>query len=110
MLLTGAEVLQEEKTETKVTHIIVSSLQGEGDGDGGCALRPVNGGLGKSWTLAPHLRLQSARLAFQTLSPVTRETLAALESTHRCHLHPRIRHPSARQTSHRPWKSCSERR
>lgn len=33
MLLTGAEVLQEE-TETKVTRIIVSSLQGDG-GDGG---------------------------------------------------------------------------
>lgn len=108
MLLTGAEGMQEEETETKVTRIIVSSLQG-GDGGGG-ALRPVNGGLGKSWTLAPHLRLQSARLAFQTLSPVTRETLAALESTHRCHLHPRVRHPSARQTSRRPWKSCSERR
>lgn len=34
MLLPGAEVLQEEKTETKVTRIIVSSLQGDG-GDGG---------------------------------------------------------------------------
>lgn len=34
MLLTGAEVLQEE-TETKVTRIIVSSLQGDGGGRGG---------------------------------------------------------------------------
>lgn len=35
MLLTGAEVLQEEKTETKVTRIIVSSLQGDGGGGRG---------------------------------------------------------------------------
>lgn len=32
MLLTGAEVMQEEETETKVTRIIVSSLQGGGWG------------------------------------------------------------------------------
>lgn len=49
-------------------------------GGGGCcrgALTPVNGGLGSSWTSARHLRPQSAGRPFQTLSPVTRETLAA---------------------------------
>lgn len=44
---------------------------------------PVNGGFGSSWAFSPHLRGQRARLAFQTLSPVTRETLAAPPS----HLH-----------------------
>lgn len=57
--------------------------------------------------VSPHLRRQSATLAFQTLSPVSRETLAAPQSSVHQHLHPRTRHPSTRQTSHPPWESCS---
>lgn len=72
-----------------MTRIVVSNptvtqqmeAGGTGTRVGGCpcgAWRPVNGGFGFSWAFSPHLRWQSARLAFQTLSPVTRETLAAL--------------------------------
>lgn len=43
--------------------------------------RLVNRGFGYSWTYSPHLCPECTGLAFQTLSPVTRETPAALEST-----------------------------
>lgn len=50
-------------------------------------MRLVNRGFGYSWTFSPHLRQECTGLAFQTLSPVTRETPAALESTAPCRHH-----------------------
>lgn len=75
--------------------------------------RLVNRGSGYSWTYSPHLRLECTGLAFQTLSPVTRETPAALESTEP----PPPPHPSRTPSTPslarhhtRPWKSCLERK
>ena len=56
-------------------------------------MRLVNRGFGYSWTFYPHLCLECTGLAFQTLSPVTRETPAALESTAPCRHHPANPHP-----------------
>lgn len=56
-------------------------------------MRLVNRGFGYSWTFSLHLRLECTGLAFQTLSPVTRETLAALESPAPCRRQPLLHPP-----------------
>lgn len=76
-------------------------------------MRLVNRGFDYSETFSPHLCPECTGLAFQTLSPVTRETLAALESTAPCRhhspRHPPPTTPPLQRHHTRPWKSCLER-
>lgn len=67
----------------------VRQLFGRGDICRSGVMRLVNRGFGYSWTFSPHLCPECIGLAFQTLSPVTGETPAALESTAPC-CHPSL--------------------
>lgn len=114
LMLTSKRMLQreaEKRQEPKVTRIIVSRpavVLGRGGDICRCGvMRPVNRGFGYSWTFSPHLRLECTGLAFQTLSPVTRGTPAALESTAPCRQDPL--HPPLARHHTRPWESCLER-
>lgn len=76
------------KKEAKATR---HRLRSDGGAAGGDICRRgvnrlVNRGFGYSWTYSPHLRPECTRLAFQTLSPVTRGRAAARERT-APHLH-----------------------